>query len=219
MQYFLDAENEFCTQHPDYGNLYFDEKYGMCEVGQDDRAEFLIKKPFKETFSHVKIIKNEEVYGLTLAERVLLWMYYSKYSAKFRDDYYYDKENMPEVVHEMFTGLNNLVEKAPLNSDSTLYRFCCREDPKEMNVGDIVTFRYNLTCTNFDWHQEDMKDVYVITPLANGNTRAHNLFEIYEHGAEKQVDFMRGTSFKVTKIEETKGTKYKKYYLMELETL
>lgn len=218
IQYFLDAENEFQKQHPDYGTMYFDEEYGMGEVGQDDRAEFLMHKPFADTLTHVKsIIKNKEVYGLTLTERVLLCMYYGQYSSKFRDDYYYDKKNMPEVIHAMFDGLNNLIEKAPQNRDTTLYRFCNDYDSKNMKVGEVVTFAYNLTCTNFDWKQEDRKDVYVITPLGNGMTKAHNLFEIYEHGDEKQVDFLRGTSFKVTKIEETKGTKFKTYYLAELE--
>lgn len=218
IQYFLNAEKDFCDQHPDYGTLFFDKKYGMGEVGQDDRAEFLMRKPFADTLTHVKtIIKNEEVYGLTLVERVLLCMYYGQYSGKFRDDYYYDKENMPEVIKKMFEGLNNLVEKAPLNNDATLYRFCHDYDPKNMKVGEIITFPYNLTCTNFDWKQEDRKDVYVIAPLGNGKTKAHNLYEIYEHGDEKQVDFLRGTSFKVTNIEKIKGTKYKKYYLTELE--
>ena len=220
IQYFLDAENEFQKQHPDYGTFYSDKKYGMGEVGQDDRAEFLMHKPFADTLTHVKaIIKNEEVYGLTLAERVLLCMYYGQYSSKFRDDYYDDKNNMPEVIHAMFDGLNNLVEKAPQNSDTTLYRFCNDYDPKDMKEGEVITFPYNLACTNFDWKQEDCKDVYVITPLANRKTNAHNLFEIYEHGDEKQVDFMRDTSFKITKVEKTKGTKFKKYHLAELETI
>lgn len=85
-----------------------------------------------------------------------------------------------------------------------------------MVVGEVVCFPYNLTCTNYDWHQEKDKDVYVITPLSNGKTKAHNLFEIYEHGDEKQVDFLRNTSFKVTKVEATEGTAFKKYYLSEL---
>ena len=131
-----------------------------------------------------------------------------------RDDYYHGK--IPEVVKQMFIGINNVVAKAPLNKDKVLYRFCCNEDPKEMKVGDVVNFPYNLTCTNFDWNQAKYKNVYVITPLPNGKTRAHNLYEIYEHGDEKQVDFLRDTSFMVTKVEETKGTPYRKYYLKEL---
>lgn len=61
-----------------------------------------------------------------------------------------------------------------------------------------------------------MMDVYVITPLPNGETKAHNLFDIYNHAGE--VDFLRGTTFKVTKVENTKGSEYKKYYLTELKS-
>lgn len=141
-------------------------------------------------------------------------MYYAEHSAKFRDDYYHGE--IPEVVRQMFIGINNVVSKAPQNKDKILYRFCHDEDPKGMKVGDVVNFPYNLTCTNFDWNQAKYKNVYVITPSPNGKTRAHNLYEIYEHGDEKQVDFLRDTSFMVTKVEETKGTPYRKYYLKEL---
>lgn len=215
IQYFLKAEQDFRDEHPNYGEIYFHKLYGMCEIGDDDAASFLISKPIATCDdSCSKIIGNEEKFGLTKAEQVLLNMYYAQHSAKFRDDYYHGK--IPEVVKQMFIGINNVVAKAPLNKDKVLYRFCCNEDPKEMKVGDVVNFPYNLTCTNFDWNQAKYKNVYVITPLPNGKTRAHNLYEIYEHGDEKQVDFLRDTSFMVTKVEETKGTPYRKYYLKEL---
>lgn len=215
IQYFLNAEKEFCKEHPDYGTLYFDEKYGMGKVGDNDQASFLIHRPFEENFNHhFKLIGNEDKYGLTDAERILLNMYYAQHSAKFRDDYYHSK--IPEVVKQMFMGINNVVAKAPQNHDKILYRFCQSEDPKNMKVGETINFPYNLTCTNYDWKQTKYKNVYVITPLQDGNTKAHNLYDIYEHGQEKQIDFLRGTSFKVTKIEKTKGTPYKKFYLSEV---
>lgn len=215
IQYFLNAEKEFCKEHPDYGTLYFDEKYGMGKVGDNDQASFLIHRPFEENFNrHFKLIGNEDKYGLTDAERILLNMYYAQHSAKFRDDYYHSE--IPEVVKQMFMGINNVVAKAPQNQDKILYRFCQSEDPKNMKVGETINFPYNLTCANYDWKQAKYKNVYVITPLQDGNTKAHNLYDIYEHGQEKQIDFLRGTSFKVTKIEKTKGTPYKKFYLSEV---
>lgn len=60
---------------------------------------------------HSQIIGNEEKFGLTKAEQVLLNMYYAQHSAKFRDDYYHGK--IPEVVKQMFIGINNVVAKAP----------------------------------------------------------------------------------------------------------
>ena len=83
---------------------------------------FLIGRPFAKYCHHTnKIIENEEIYGLTLAERVLLKMFYCEHSVEFRDDYYYDKKNIPQVISEMFNGLNNIVKKAPLNKDKILY--------------------------------------------------------------------------------------------------
>lgn len=217
IQCFLEAEKNFCKEHPDYGKYRFDDIYGMSYVGDDNRAEFLVDKPFSKHLKHGEsIYGKEETYGLTKAERMLLSMFYNNYSSKFRDDYYLDRENMPEVISEMFVGINNVVAKAPLNKDKVLYRFCKDEDKKDMVVGEVVCFPYNLTCTNYDWHQEKYNNVYVITPLSNGKTKAHNLFEIYEHGDEKQVDFLRNASFKVTKVEATEGTEFKKYYLSEL---
>jgi len=215
--YFLNAEQEFCNAHPTYGKMSINKDSEMTFIGLDDRAYFLIGKPFAKYYHHTnKIIENEEVYGLTLAERVLLKMFYCEHSVEFRDDYYYDKKNIPQVISEMFNGLNNIVKKAPLNNDKILYRFCCDYDPNDMKVGDVITFPYNLTCTNFDWHQDKEKNVYVITPLPDGNTKAHNLYEIYEHGDEKQVNFLRETSFKVTKIEKTKGSDFVKIHLEEI---
>ena len=155
IQCFLEAEKNFCKEHPDYGKYRFDDIYGMSYVGDDDRAEFLVDKPFSKHLKHGEsIYGKEETYGLTKAERMLLSMFYNNYSSKFRDDYYLDRENMPEVISEMFVGINNVVAKAPLNKDKVLYRFCKDEDKKDMVVGEVVCFPYNLTCTNYDWHQE-----------------------------------------------------------------
>lgn len=136
IQYFLEAEKNFCNEHPDYGKYRFDDIYGMSYVGDDDRAEFLVDKPFSKHLKHGEsIYGKEETYGLTKAERMLLSMFYNNYSSKFRDDYYLDRENMPEVISEMFVGINNVVAKAPLNKDKVLYRFCKDEDKKTWVLG------------------------------------------------------------------------------------
>lgn len=97
IQYFLKAEQDFRDEHPNYGEIYFHKLYGMCEIGDDDAASFLISKPIATCYdSCSKIIGSEEKFGLTKAEQVLLNMYYAQHSAKFRDDYYHGK--IPEVV-------------------------------------------------------------------------------------------------------------------------
>ena len=64
--------------------------------------------------------------------------------------------------------------------------------------------------------QEKYNNVYIISPLRNGKTRARNLFEMRNHGDEMQIDFLRNTRFQVEKIEQTPKTEHKKIYLKEL---
>ena len=44
LQYFINAENEFCKEHPNYGELFFDTSIGeMSEQGINDRYQSTIK--------------------------------------------------------------------------------------------------------------------------------------------------------------------------------
>lgn len=43
------------------------------------------------------------------------------------------------------------------------------------------------------------------------------MFEICEHGGEKQVNFLRGTSFEVTQIEKREDSEFVKVHLKEIE--
>ena len=61
----------------------------------------------------------------------------------------------------------------------------------------------------------DEKNVYIIEPLKDGSTKAHNLHAICNHGDEKQVNFTRGTSFKITKV-ITQKNGLKLIYMKEL---
>lgn len=218
LDYFLEQERLFKEEHPDYGMMFHDDTIGeMSEIGLNDRLNFLadgVISKYKE-YLNGGYLENEEQFQLTDAERVMLKMLYCRHSDLFRDDYYY--EGIPEVVQNMFDTLDSVVAKAPLNSNPLLYRFCHDHDNVNFQVGEIVKFPHSLTCTNFDWHQDDEKNVYLVTPLSNGRTRAHNLFEIYEHGDEKQVNFLRDTSFEVTLIEKREGSDLVKVHLKEIE--
>lgn len=217
LQYFINAENEFCKKHPNYGELFFDTSIGeMSEQGINDRLNYLSDRIISNCSKTIKEPSEKELeFGLSDAQRVLLRLFLDKYSYIFRDDYYY--EGVTDFIQNLFDTLDDMVNKAPINSNSILYRFCNNYDKCDMKIGDIITIPHNLTCTTYDWHQEKYKNVYIISPLNNGKTRAHNLFEINKYGDEMQVDFLRYTKFQVQKIENTHGTKYKKIYLKELE--
>ena len=216
LQYFINAENEFCKEHPNYGELFFDTSIGeMSEQGIDDRLNYLSDRIISNCNKIIKEPSEKELeFKLSDVQRVLLRLFFGKYSYIFRDDYYY--EGITDFIQNLFDTLDDMVNKAPINTDPILYRFCNDYDKCDMKVGDIINIPHNLTCTNYDWHKERYNNVYIISPLKNGKTRARNLFEICKHGDEMQIDFLRNTRFQVEKIEQAQETEYKKIYLKEL---
>lgn len=216
LEYFLEQENRYCEEHPNYGKLFFDEKIGeMSIVGVDDHYNFLTDRVISKHLKYIEKFQGDEhLYNLTDSERVVLRLLYCQHSYLFRDDYYYEGVN--EVAQSLFDTLDSLIKKAPQNKNNILFRNCNEYDPVSFEIGDFHTFPWSLTCTNYDWGQEKCTNVYVISPLKEGRTKAHNLFEIYEHGDEKQVNFLRGSSFVVTNVEPTAGTIFKKIYMDEV---
>ena len=142
LQYFINAENEFCKKHPNYGEPFFDTSIGeMSEQGIDDRLNYLSDRIISDYDKIIKEPSEKELeFKLSDAQRVLLRLFLGKYSYIFRDDYYYE------------------------------------------GITEIFNIPHNLTCTNYDWQQEKYNNVYIISPLKNGKTRARNLFEICRHG-------------------------------------
>ena len=76
-------------------------------------------------------------------------LFLGKYSYIFRDDYYY--EGVTDFIQNLFDTLDDMVNKAPINADPILYRFCNDYDKCDMKVGDIINIPHNLTCTNYNW--------------------------------------------------------------------
>lgn len=213
IQYFLDKENEYISTHKNDGKI-IEDGTGIIDADFHNPEYFLKKGKIQWYYNSMKeYIGNEENFKLTEAERVILRMFYGDVSRFFRDDYYYG--NVPEVAEELFKVLNSVVLKAPQNKSPLLYRFCVSEDKVDFKQGDKFTVPHCLTCTEDDWKQEDEKNVYIIEPLKDGSTKAHNLHAICNHGDEKQVNFTRGTSFKITKV-ITQKNGLKSIHMIEL---
>ncbi len=213
IQYFLDKENEYISKHNNEEKIYA-HGTGIIDADFYNPEYFLKDGKIQWYYDGIKgYIENEEKYELTEAERVILRMFYGNMSCFFRDDYYHP--SIPEIAEELFKVLNSVVLKAPQSKTSTLRRYCVPQDKTDFLEGDIFTVAHCLTCTEDDWKQEDRKNVYIIEPLKDGKTKAHNLYEIYNHGDEKQVNFTRGTSFKITKV-ITQKNDLKLIYMEEL---
>lgn len=198
IQYFIDKEKEYISEHKNDGSM-FEEGTGLIDADFYNPEYFLKNGKIQRYYDGIKgYIGNEEKYELTEAERVVLRMFCGDMPCYFRDDYYHG--TVPEIAEELFKVLSSLVLKAPQSKSSLLRRYCKPQDKTDFCEGDIFTVAHCLTCTEDDWKQEDSKNVYIIEPLKDGNTKAHNLYEIYNHYDEKQVNFTRGTSFKITEV-------------------
>ena len=213
IQYFLDKENEYISKHKNEEKIY-EHGTGIIDADFYNPEYFLKDGKIQWYYDRIKgYIGNEEKYELTEAERVILRMFCGDMSCYFRDDYYHG--TVPEIAEELFKVLSSLVLKAPQSKSSLLRRYCKPQDKTDFCEGDIFTVAHCLTCTEDNWEQEDRKNVYIIEPLKDGNTKAHNLYEIYNHNDEKQVNFTRGTSFKITKV-ITQNNDLKLIYMEEL---
>jgi hypothetical protein len=213
IQHFIDKEKEYISKHK---NDKKDFEYGTGMIDADfNNPEYFLKSGKIQWYYNTmkENIGNEGNFELTEAERVVLRMFYGDMSHIFRDDYY--QNDVPEIAQELFKVLNSVVSKAPQNKSSLLYRFCVREDNVDLKKGDVFTVPHNLTCTEENWNQSDRKHMYIIEPLKEGMTKAHNVYKIFEHGLEHQVNFTRKTSFEITKVIIQKNG-LKKIYMKEL---
>ena len=209
IQYFLSEEEKYLISSQAEPELVWNEERGEFDYAYDPLS-FLRKKPFK-TFQHNNI-DNENHYGLTDVEKMILSCFIGNISYAFRDDNYCSK--IPDIVREMQIILNSIIIKAPKFRGNILYRFTKIGDKTNFEIGDIYQPHHSLTTTTEDWEQ-NRSDVYVIKTLPEDKTQAHSLYMIYNQGNETQVNFLRGTLFEITNIEPIQGTKYKRIYMSE----
>ena len=106
--------------------------------------------------------------------------------------------------------LNSLLVKTPQTKSEVLYRQeeSYRIDFQKMedclNKGIPYIHPCYMTTSTDDYDNKDCK--FVITPLKNGKTKAHDIYLICNHGEqclypENQVEFELGTKFMIDKIE------------------
>ena len=212
ISYFLDEEDKY-NQTESIDNEVWDEEVQNWNYKRIPFA-FLRSKPFRRSYNNIAYLKeHSEGYDLSDSELTALSMFIMHCSAPFRDDYY--GEPIPELALNMFEVLDSVVSKAPATQSKTLFRFCVDEDRHDMKVGDIITFPHNLTCTTDRWDRKD-NNIYIIQPLHHDKTRAHDIYKIYPHNEkERQVNFIRGSRFRVMDIENIDGTEYHKFYMIE----
>ena len=213
--YFLEAETMYDKMHKNEEELYYDEEMGCmtCKSYPDDfLREGWIHRFFqnKHTPEIEQAIKQ---YNLADVEVLIMLCFYGNLSQYFRDDTYARYGQVPEIAKEMQIVLDSFIKKAPKHKEGILYRFLKSHDNVNLKKGEVLEPPYSLTTTNENWEQD--KDVYVVSPLPEKETKAYDIYKIFNHCEENQVNFLKGTKFIVTNVErDSKG--YLRIYMNEL---
>lgn len=205
IDYFLQAERDY-IQTPIPDMVYIE---GVGFEFPYEPLQFLRRSPFSSMLEISR--KNEGKGGLNTVEWIILYCFLGPFSCYFRSDNYH--ESIPDIVIEMQLVLDSVIRKAPKCVSKTLYRFLNDFDKSDFQIGDTYMPTHSLTTTTEDWGKHT--DMYVITPLPDDRTKAHSLFELYNHGDETQVNFERGTNFRVTDIIQDNNRKV--IFLTEVE--
>ncbi|MBO5017445.1 MAG: hypothetical protein J6C56_01100 [Alistipes sp.] len=118
----------------------------------------------------------------------------------------------------LINSLDNALLKIPRTSHDTLYRQD-RDYYKIPENGEILKFKGFFTTSKDDFDNTD-NIKWVIKPLPNGLTKAHDIYLVYNKGynlpyPEWQVEFERNTKFIVTKV--VPKDNFTEVYISELE--
>lgn len=206
INYFLEVERNY-NQTPVPDMIYIE---GIGFEYPEEPLHFLRRKPFSSLEGPA--IKSEGKEGLNAEEWLMLYCFLGPFSGYFRSDSYHNE--IPEVVKEMQLVLDSVIKKAPKCNGITLYRFLNDYDKRDFRIGEIYIPSHSITTTTEDWGKDT--DMYIITPLPTDRTKAHSLYRIYNHGNETQVNFERGTQFRVMGIKRVNNKSI--IYLNELES-
>lgn len=214
INYFLDAEKKFRQDHPNGPEPIYDQE--CANFTYKSYPDDFLEKGWMNKIAKAR--HSEEVnsaminFNLTTVEVFIMKCFYGRLSSYFRDDQY-EVGKIPEIAQKMQEVLESFIRKAPKHNEGVLYRFLNLYDKSDFKIGDVFEPLFSLTTTNLDWKQD--KNVYVITPLSAEYTSAYDIYRIYNHNKENQVNFLKGTKFKVTKIEDAPNG-YRRIYLNEL---
>ena len=126
-----------------------------------------------------------------------------------------DPRKSPYPINKMCMALDTVLIKAPTCTESPLYRRHRKNDVIDFCKGEIRTFPYYLT-TSTNYCNQPCHQLIIMPNL--DHTKAKALYKIRNDKEEYQVNFKRGSSFLIEKVEtfEEEGIEYKRIWMKEL---
>lgn len=125
-------------------------------------------------------------------------------------------------INPYLDALLSLMDSAICKCRRTIHKVLYRQE-KDWSIpikeGMIINFAGYLTTSSEDFDNTSCIK-WIITPLNDGRTKAHDIYAVYNHDdttpfPEYQVEFERNSNFIVNKI-VNKG-KYKEVHIQEIE--
>ena len=163
------------------------------------KMPLLQKGAFQRTAkSKGKISLKCAEYGLRDLETVVLITFFAENSGLYRKDAYYF--GLPPFIKNVCDILDSAITKLPVYTE-TVVRACNRYDKADLNVGDVFTPGFCLTCSaDLTWENKE-ENRYKIQPLDAEHTKARSLYSVNDI-SEKQVTFLQNASFRITAVNE-----------------
>lgn len=162
-----------------------------------------------ETFKseHPDIIKQ---YGLTESELFVMFMMLIKNFGEIQQCASSGRGTL--FTQECVRQYDSFLSKIPVTTNSTFYRL-----ERYYNVGDFDKIRktgknfvcqHYLTVSSSSSIFKKMGDgvkLYINKRLI-GNSKAHDVFKIYNQTGENQINFERGTKFQIDSVDKKNNT-------------
>ena len=190
------------------------EEQGLVPANYNDKLFFFNQKHVtRQARNLTNALKHElSKWQLTKFEMLMLLCYQGDLWEVFDNG---DPIKSPYPINEMCKALDTVLVKAPTCIDSPLYRQYRKNEVVDFKEGEIRTFPSYLTTSIKNWNQQCHQ--LIVTPNLS-HTNAKALYKIRNDKGEYQVNFKRGTSFLIEKVEtfEEDDVKYKRIWMKEL---
>lgn len=190
------------------------EEQGIVPANYSDKLFFFNQRHIAiQTRNLTNNLKQDlSKWQLSKFEMLMLLCYQGDLSEVFD---YGDSLKSPYPVNKMCKALDTVLIKAPTCTDTPLYRQHRKNDVVDFKEGEIITFPSYLTTSIKNWNQPCHQ--LIITPNLS-HTNAKALYKIRNDNGEYQVNFKRGTSFLIEKVEPFKedAVEYKRIWMKEL---
>lgn len=209
----IKMEKEYNEMQKHIPSIY-DDYQGVVPANYNKELSFFTQKHISIQNRNLtnKLKHDLSKWQLTKFEMLMLLCYQGNLSDVFNDG---NPRNSPYPLNEMCKALDTVLTKAPTSKDTTLYRQHRKNDVIDFREGEIRTFPSYLTTSTKNWNQPNHQ--LIVTPNLN-HTNAKALYQIRNDKEEYQVNFKRGTSFLIEKVEtfEEDSVGFKRIWMKEL---